>query len=360
MDRSVAQRLVQAALVLARDIEVADRTNFDLEKAYKKWNRELFDNDLPRVKLRWNKSKRMAGVAKAKRAADGSWQPVEIAISDFHESTAEEIHAILVHEMIHVKMYSIGVTEAHGKAFMAERRRINQLVGFEVPLTEDAAKKSISRSVAVKPVGVIYIPKHKGIAVFNLNALPKAMSDLDGFSDVWKRQIGPLEFYIVSDRDLARYPIKRKVSRRFAYYTIDDEDLLKKILAGDKQGELLPPGHEAAAMTREKALLLTKAALNWMEAADDFTVGEEITIVVPGSTSAVLSVIKTSPKAVQLKNDNPHGSPTARGKSLWLPRKALKPNPTYSYKDSKAYSLAPWMAKKLDSYQRVALEMSTY
>lgn len=94
------------------------------------------------------------------------------------------------------------------------------------------------------------------------------------------------------------------------------------------------------------------------QASEDFIVGQDVTLVpVPGA-SGVFSVVKTSPRAVQFRNEE--GGSDGHGKTVWLPRKALTPNKAHTYKDYKAYSVAKWLVRKLDRYQKIALNLLAY
>ena len=87
-------------------------------------------------------------------------------------------------------------------------------------------------------------------------------------------------------------------------------------------------------------------------------VGTAITVVLGKyGGSVVVKIIGESPKALRLQNDS--GDPANQGKTTWLPRSALKPNAVYTYKDFQAYTLAPWMVRKLDARARRALGLTT-
>jgi len=220
---------------------LADRKTINLQSEYDQWNRKIFGGKLPKVPLKWSRSKSTGGKMKARRPDRMSpWVVTVVEISDFNENTYEEFAGILIHEMIHVKLTMDGVGEAHGKDFMDERRRASSMVRFDIPITEDTSHKKVSKGVPVKPLGVVYYRTEDLIQVFKGQRMPEVMQAYDALPLGWKEHHNPIEFYLVEHRDLNRYPVARKLpgKGRIALFKPEPE-LLKAILSGKKLGTLV-------------------------------------------------------------------------------------------------------------------------
>ncbi len=234
MDRSLAIAVTQAALTVAA---MANRKTVNLSKEFDRWNRKLFGGELVKPKLRWMRSKTLGGSTKARRKG-GQVEVQEVGISDFHENTMEEFAGILVHEMIHVSVLQRGIVErngGHGPEFFDTLHRLQTKVPFEIPLTEDATHKKVSDHVkGKKRLAVLF--NDDSIQVYSPKMSPDTILDTfrDRYSNDFFRTYR-LRFIMSDDRELARYPMKRKMTRKSSLYQVS-KDLLDRLL---KEGELL-------------------------------------------------------------------------------------------------------------------------
>lgn len=226
MDRSIAQLIVEAAAILADVADVADRDTVDLKREYKALNQKLWGGSLPIIPLKWMRSKRFGGLVRTKGLRDypDTWEIQRLEVSDFTESTFDELLGILVHEMVHVYIISNGILDRgeHGPLFKKELARVAKLVSYPVPVTEDISKKKVSKKVKVKTVGVVII-RGRGIQIYMAKAMPAVIEMMTGFPEDWKK-LYDIEFFLSADHELAKYPTKRAPKRgQFKFYPVGDE-----------------------------------------------------------------------------------------------------------------------------------------
>lgn len=105
--------------------------DYDLDKKYDHFNQILFNNELPKIPIKWNKSKRVSGVVKARaNVVQGRKVLVPdsmvMEISDLFKRSEQDLDAILIHEMIHVYYFHNNILdEDHGPRFIAFARKLS-------------------------------------------------------------------------------------------------------------------------------------------------------------------------------------------------------------------------------------------
>jgi hypothetical protein len=247
--RDVKQRL-QAVLPKGRVLsstetvaapEIADRTTVNLKREYDAFNRKLWDGRLPAVPVKWSRSKQLGGrvVTRGVPTDPSTWVVRSLEISDFMEVPYDRFLGLLVHEMIHVHIMSSRLQDRgqHGPRFMDERSRVAKLVPFDIPLTEDITRQQVSRQVKAKPLGVVLFGKRGAIQVYRADAIEQVMRDMSGLPAEWL-EMQALEFFVVEDRELAKYPIKRKFAKgRVTFYPVE-QPVIDRIRAGKSLGRL--------------------------------------------------------------------------------------------------------------------------
>lgn len=131
----VPEGLSEAPELLYRDyaryVGVAhmQKTDTTLKEMYNKYNREVFNNELPTlVAVEWSSKLTVtAGVCK-RRVIDGQLvNIIQLSIS-YHDKNPHELIDTLVHEMIHVKLPDNG----HDRVFLAEADRINRQFNMNI------------------------------------------------------------------------------------------------------------------------------------------------------------------------------------------------------------------------------------
>lgn len=102
-----------------------------LHKAFRRFNCEIFSDELPWICLQIGHARRAVGKMIFRRhvEADGSISrtPEKIMISDYYDYEQSELEDILIHEMIHYYIAHRGIvdTSPHGEIFTRMMREIN-------------------------------------------------------------------------------------------------------------------------------------------------------------------------------------------------------------------------------------------
>lgn len=124
----------------------------ELQRLYKYYNKKVFGNKLPDIKLGIStRAQRFHGVAKARRSPTGRYSNMTILISKFNVNNPKVVIDTLLHEMIHIWQYHMinetgdqkyirpsrsGRREPHGQYFKEWMRKLNSM-GFDIDVRSD-------------------------------------------------------------------------------------------------------------------------------------------------------------------------------------------------------------------------------
>jgi len=216
---------------------IATRKNFNLENEYRILNTQLFGGELPNVKIRWFSGKQVGGkVISTRKNSSERFKSSIIKISDFIQSSREELLGVLVHEMIHVYLIDVmgNYKDSHGTDFMNQLNRINKMkLGFIVPKTEDITYRKVTKKDE-KELNVVFFKK-KGsedvsILVFSNKVTPILINEwISKFPKDWHKNFD-FEIYTTTEPEIKKYPIKRKIGK-FVAYEINDLEAITNIRA---------------------------------------------------------------------------------------------------------------------------------
>ena len=113
-----------------------------LKSKFFKFNRLYFNNELPPIKIRINRSKINFGQFVYDRSWDylnGEFRltPIRIDISMFYKRDDKSIDETLIHEMIHYYILYKEITDdkVHGKEFVRLMNHINSISGYNITIT---------------------------------------------------------------------------------------------------------------------------------------------------------------------------------------------------------------------------------
>ena len=194
-----------------------EKNSPDLKEMYNKFNDQLFDGELPDIRVYWNNSRKMVGEANATINRDTEEiTPKSISISKKFELGDELLKGILVHEMAHIYFYHRQDKEVkHGKKFKELIDRLSNKVDFWIPDTEASAIQRAESQLDEIPIVIGKIRGEYAIIPFTdkiykeyFKELVKSVKEI--FED-WK--IG-----IVSDRKLEGLKRKRKIPQKDVQY----------------------------------------------------------------------------------------------------------------------------------------------
>jgi hypothetical protein len=217
-----------------------DFKDINLVQEYTRLNRMLFGDKLGIYPMKWNKRKTSGGFVRAKRSPDGTEQITDIQFSTFFATTYQVFLNRLAHEMIHVYLaekqdaFASKDSQRHGTLFKSEMKRINGMgKGFNIVKSERRENDVVNRSGKKKRYGVLLIdgPNDRDVIVFNDKALEGAFDSLLTFPQGWLERY-KLWFFYSMDDFLARYPVKRKIGKRFGTYDISKEEWEKVYKTG--------------------------------------------------------------------------------------------------------------------------------
>lgn len=142
------------------DLMLEAVTDINIKRMYANFNAKYFDNKLPRnLTIKWFNRKGLGGAAGAKvrrtkrRGFPDKVEIVEIsfiAISKIYERNESGIEEIMIHEMIHVWLYTQGVFDTtgrdkqHGLEFQLKKREVEPKFGRAIPDSEKVSDLNLS------------------------------------------------------------------------------------------------------------------------------------------------------------------------------------------------------------------------
>jgi hypothetical protein len=242
----VADDMIETSRRLARlasEVILADRKKFNLQSKYNYWNNKLFGGELPRVPLKWNRSRTFGGAVYKSYVGDLILIN-KLVISDFLQMDEQRFDAILIHEMIHVWQGANGIREGsggHGREFHRMAKALGSKAGFTIPLTEDISDMSVNDNIKSKEFVVVLFegrgnPGHQLFNVSNWNRnKAQFTNDLQMIARMYNR-----EFTVVlsSDRELMKMRTKNGVlgKRGNMSWSVSDAGFAKRI---ESEGRVL-------------------------------------------------------------------------------------------------------------------------
>jgi hypothetical protein len=223
------------------DNEIVDFQSIDLQQEYNKYNSMLFNNQLPRVPMRWSNRKTSLGHVKyLKNNYDGQIKIQHLAMSGFYQIPYSNFKSTLAHEMIHVKLLTTGQQDrwdAHGTNFMNEAKRINDMgLGFNVTAfntenfgVSDKTKENMKTLIAI----IMEIDSNFFVSVTTPNVFT---NDMDYIFNLFEKLVQRGKYHTVEitaveskNPELLKYKTNRTYRTKISYAKISDE-LLEQLL----------------------------------------------------------------------------------------------------------------------------------
>lgn len=223
--------------------KVVDIHTYNLSKLYSDFNRKYFENKLSNIPVILKKLKNAGGITRVSAKRIGrmvlpdSIKVQFIAISTFIETTEERLYGILAHEMCHAWVHMVdGIYKdyggQHGLNFKRILNTVQKRTPFNVPMTDDTAGLEISGNVKSKQLYVVLRTDIKTnkyyVMLFNKSL---SIADLDRLKNnfTWPKD-ETLGYYNSKEKQLLRFPVKRKMTRSLQFNYIDKDlaELVKK------------------------------------------------------------------------------------------------------------------------------------
>jgi len=214
---------------------IEDASTYDLHGKYASFNALYFDGKLPNIKLKWTNSSKLAGEVKVRYFATmfkgkkviKSFEHIHLGISKYYARDDSDIDGILLHEMIHVYLDTVGIHEGysgikhHGKEFMDKLKTVERKSKITITITDTLPKAKVAKVV---DVGVVLIKRDNNnysIAVINKTTFNKNKDSLSptrwDFGRSMKFRKG-----IVPNDMIAKYPVQRSV-KNVGFYVLDND-----------------------------------------------------------------------------------------------------------------------------------------
>jgi len=167
---------------------INNKDNSVLIELYNNFNNKYFNNKLPTdLEIKWFRSKNSAGVAKAKFIKKRHKLDITeidgISISNFRPLSKNKLNGLMLHEMIHIYLYTKNVVytsgrdKVHGYEFLDKLKELQKQANFEIPLTEYSME--ISDDIKSKTFDVLfYIDNKIAFSVYSKDYLIKNKDNL--------------------------------------------------------------------------------------------------------------------------------------------------------------------------------------
>lgn len=231
LDKYLSERI----LTTFGEHDEVDYTKINLQKEYDHLNRLLFNDELPTVKLKWDKKKGAAGhVRHVRNRMTGAVTIQHLSISVFRRTTYREFLDVLAHEMIHVHNIVNSLQEkmfdAHGTYFIKEMNRINSSgYGFNVTITKDShALSGVSSHVKLNKPLIICLFTMSGksnIIVMSQNTWLSQAEVLENAFTGWVKRgkTDKVEYAFIKsyDANLKMYKVQTSFTRKVSWNSID-------------------------------------------------------------------------------------------------------------------------------------------
>ena len=264
------QCLVRGNMRLDSYINEGREGNYDLKDLYKSLNKRYFGGSLPTIKLRWTgKLKRAVGKASVQFATpiykseigggglgrryasvlaeipvtanvEIDMNSLKIGISTAFNMSVKDIKAVMLHEMVHIKLYTQKKIGQHHDTpeFDGWITKLRGQSGVEVPFKESAYKKS--PKVKGKDGFVIIVHEtsgRKGIATYTTQFMKDKWllfaKTMTRIMNLGSGKVSLIEYFKINHPVIVVYPAKR--SMRKISWTIVDDETIQEIKRKGKQ-----------------------------------------------------------------------------------------------------------------------------
>lgn len=186
-----------------------------LTRTFRRFNSEIFSDELPQIFLQIGHARQAVGKMIFRRhvEADGSISrtPEKIMISDYYDYEQSELEDILIHEMIHYNIAYRGIvdTSPHGEVFtrMMQEINIRHRRNIEVRSTLKSAKEYPETEILAKPKFIVVCEMTDGRTLFAAVARTRIGQISRQLTD-WK-SVKDFSFRICFSPIISSYPAVR-------------------------------------------------------------------------------------------------------------------------------------------------------
>lgn len=231
----------------------------DLQAKYDRYNRELFDGQLPKIPITSRALKHVGGVVKWKIMRTGPAPnptmvrlgrvskyagmdlvpgSLTMTINSAYKRSDQGLDAILIHEMLHVYFAAVekDFGESHGPRFREMVRDLSAKVGFEIPLTDDTADLDLENGAT--PYGVLIVDRGRVLISLMTEKVALGMSEEDFLKRV-EGYRGEATLLLVKSDELTKfalnYPVTRSASAKTKFFSFTTPDKSRAFVADARE-----------------------------------------------------------------------------------------------------------------------------
>ncbi len=220
-----------------RDEDIINADSINLQHEYDKLNQQLFNNELPKILLRWSNRKTSLGhVSYVRNRLTGRTEKINgLSMSLFYETPYRIFKSTLAHEMIHIFELTHNERGSHGYFFQREARRINNMnLGFNITATNtehlEMTSKTMANAITKRKTLIAMIMNIDGKYYINVTTPSVYQAESDSVFSMYEKFVNAgkyrnVEITVVESENpaLMQYPISRTFKRRISYSALNDE-----------------------------------------------------------------------------------------------------------------------------------------
>jgi len=222
------------------DDDIIDPTKINLIGEYRKLNNELFNSELPSIRMKWSRRKGNLGHVSAMiNRMTHEAEIKHLAITSFYKMPYRIFKDTLAHEMIHVKLLTFGGHDPynpHDYNFFKEANRINSMgLGYNITKSsEEQLGVSDSMDNGKTYIAIILdIDGRKSISVTTPKVYERDINFIFSLFQnlVNKGKYKRVEIIVIESKnpELVKYQISRSYNNKISHSPISDE-LLNQLL----------------------------------------------------------------------------------------------------------------------------------
>lgn len=234
-----------------RNAKIQEVTEFNLQAVYDELNRKMFDNELPKIPLKWTRSRKVGGKVEFKirrNPPEVLRDTVVLKMSSAFKREVENFKLVFIHEMIHVwEIFGSGQSDSdliweekrykgHGPTFHGKLQELNKKFNINIPLTDETSFEQISDNVKSPEKAVVFFTKNDkpvGMMPFSLkyyeenyNRIHKSLYKLS----LRRGDMDGVEVYKSKSRRLLEYKTFRSLGRTITWFTDAGDGIFDEIL----------------------------------------------------------------------------------------------------------------------------------
>lgn len=192
-------------------------------------NNKYFNKSIPKIKVKWSKKlKASIGIANAVLNDDGTLKKSSLAItiSSVFSMDLRALQEIMLHEMVHIKLYTMGEYGDHHNLpmFKSEIDRIRNQSTLKVPYLETTLKPSDIIKPKSGYMMIFYLSGNRyGFVCYTKKVIDEKMEELTkklNYNIKYNIELDKAELYLVSNSLVSVYTANRSI--KLSFYKMEE------------------------------------------------------------------------------------------------------------------------------------------